>query len=253
MHLCWQPHRSSSGSKLGVWRSGACKSVLGYPLAGSADYSACVCYPPACISSCRWFRGSLSRRTATPLPTWRCRCLPWLSPSPPRPLTTRGSSGASGTGGSWRETSQSRWVGRSDRFAVTLLQYSSCGRLSQTSALASEPRAHEGARRACYVSRSLKSGVSAINITTKPAVNSSNTLKPHRHPAVPSTAKCAHRLKCHMWLPEIAWLQGMQIAGVFGVMLSSWEVDLVGRFQCLGPELKLVNRTLCEKHKPLTM
>jgi hypothetical protein len=56
-----------------------------------------------------------------------------------------------------------------------------------------------------------------------------------------------------MWLPEIAWLQGMQIAGVFGVMLSSWKVDLVGRFQCLGPELKLVNRTLCEKHKPLTM
>ena len=55
------------------------------------------------------------------------------------------------------------------------VQHSNCGRGSQTSAPSSEPRAHEGAQRpVAYVRgipRSLRSGMWAIAITTKPAIN----------------------------------------------------------------------------------
>jgi hypothetical protein len=50
--------------------------------------------------------------------------------------------------------------------------HSNCGRGSQTSALDSEPRAHEGARRPVTYPN-LSGRVWAIAITTRPAVNSS--------------------------------------------------------------------------------
>jgi hypothetical protein len=57
---------------------------------------------------------------------------------------------------------------------ISAVQYSDCGREPQPLALASKPRADEGARRLCYVPQSLRLSVGAIEITRKPAVNSSS-------------------------------------------------------------------------------